>query len=134
MDDENNIDRERAPLMPNAYVCFENRLIAQYARMKVRYNDARGYHCKKEVRKNEQFVFPEHASNIEIKFKVWRFIKLSYYVKKWDRFNHKWIEPTSEQVFFYPRPVTRKFLLEGSSFFEAVTVVKDDENHLLVND
>ena len=38
---------------PNAYVYFENRLIALYARMKVIYNDARGYRCKKEVRKNE---------------------------------------------------------------------------------
>ena len=105
---------------------FKNKLIALKALMEIEYTDGDGNRQKKLMRENDMFFFELNISKITVKFKVARCQPFYLYVKKWNRITQKWIEPTVEHTFFFDRPKIRRFLLEGTSFYEKVTSVSDE--------
>ena len=71
---------------------------------------------------------PKKAKNIEVRFKVMRFISNWCDVKKYDRFEECWSEPKEPHIFKYEKPVIRTFTISGSLYYEAVMKVCDDGN------
>ena len=76
---------------------------------------------------------PVDATDIEVKFQVMRFISKWCYVKKWDRFQRRYVKPKQTHIFKFDKPATCKFTLGGSLYFEAVVekVVTDEDCQLI---
>ena len=105
-----------------SYVCNGT----YYSRMLVEYS-VDGLK-KEEIGEGSHSVvnIPYNASNIKVRFQNMRFINTWCDVKKYDRKNRHWCEPTVPHVFNFERPVTRTFTLEGSLYYVAVMKVTDE--------
>ena len=127
-------ESDNAMVNEKEYFYFKNNLIALEASMEIEYTDGEGDGQKKLVRENDMFFFEQNISKITVKFKVARCQPFYVYVKKWNRITKTWIEPTVEHTFFFDRPKTRRFLLEGTSFYEKVTSVSDESGRECLDD
>lgn len=92
---------------------------------------------RKKITKNDSgssVELPINAADIEVKFQVMRFISTWCDVKKWDRFQRRYVKPKQIHIFKFDKPVTCKFTLSGRLYREAVVeVVKTDEDGQLRN-
>ena len=71
-------------------------------------------------------MIPENAKDVEVRFQVLRFIGTWCDVKKYDRFDECWSEPTEPHIFKYDKPPIRTFTISGRLYFEAVVKVTDE--------
>ena len=113
---------------------FKNNLNALKALMEIEFTDGDGYGQKQLTHENDMFFFELNISKITAKFKVARCQPFYVYVKKWNRITQKWIKPIVDHTFFFDRPKTRRFLLEGTSFYEKVTSVSDENDREYLED
>lgn len=75
---------------------------------------------------------PIVAENVQVHFKVMRFIATWCDVKRWDRYNQQWYD--KPHIFTYEcPPEQRTFTLDGSLYYERVTQITN-EMHDDVND
>jgi hypothetical protein len=96
--------------------------------MIVDYSDDKGNKTQTIVEGSGSTVeIPMHAKEIKVRFQNQRFIKTWCDVKKYDRKNKCWCEPTVPHVFKFPEPVTRTFTLEGSLYYVAVMKVVNEK-------
>jgi hypothetical protein len=76
---------------------------------------------------------PVNATNVEVRFQVMRFISVWSDVKKWDRIRKQWClknEDYQPHIFRYRSPVSRKFTIRGSLYYEGVVKVTDADCQL----
>ncbi len=78
-----------------------------------------------------QVEIPENAARIGVRFQNMRFIETWCDVKKYNRKEKFWCEPTVPHVFTFPNAVTRTFTLEGSLHYIAVMKVIDEHYNSL---
>jgi len=74
---------------------------------------------------------PPNAFSLKIWFEV---LRLGIWVdmKKWDRKTNQWKIPTIPHIYYYPAPVNRTFVAEGTLGNERIVMVLD--NHDPVDD
>ena len=132
---EQNYSVNRSGIGPNADPKFPNienggrisyiskgwwtsKLVVQYinGRNELEKHEASESSCPIEI--------PENAKNIEVSFKVLRFIGVWCDIKKYDRFKKCWCKPTEPHIFKYKRSPIRTFIIYGSLYYEAVMGVK----------
>ena len=101
---------------------WESKLVVQYIndKNKLEKHEATASSCPIEI--------PNNVKDIEVRFEVLRFIATWCDVKKYDRFEKCWSEPTEPHIFKYDKPVTRTFTINGGLYYEAVMKVCDDGN------
>ena len=111
---EQNYSVNRSGIGPNA----DPKLVVQYinGRNELEKHEASESSCPIEI--------PENAKNIEVSFKVLRFIGVWCDIKKYDRFKKCWCKPTEPHIFKYKRSPIRTFIIYGSLYYEAVMGVK----------
>ena len=78
-----------------------------------------------------QVEIPENATRIRVRFQNMRFIGTWCDVKKYNRKEKFWCEPTVPHVFTFRNAVTRTFTLEGSLYYIAVMKVIDEHYNSL---
>ena len=102
------------------YLC-ERRWVSK---MIVKYVNDQREEVQKEVRGSGKSIdLPETARDVQVRFQVMRFPGKWCDVKKYDRFNKCWCEPTEPHIFKYKRSITRTFTIGGPLYFEAVLKV-----------
>ena len=103
----------------NSVGCWKSKMIVEYV------NDS-GEKVQREVNGSGQSIMlPEEARDVKVWFKVLRFAWVGCFVKKYDRFDKCWCEPTERHTFKYERPVERTFTIGGPLYYEAVIKVTD---------
>lgn len=96
------------------------------SKMIVEYVNDWGKKVQREVRGSGQSIMlPEEARDVKVWFEILRFTWVWCFVKKYDRLNKCWCEPTERHTFKYERPVERTFTIGGSLYYEAVIKVTD---------
>ena len=86
-------------------------------------NDQREEVQKKVSGSGQSIESPGKATDVQVRFQVMRFPGKWCDVKKYDRFNKCWCEPTEQHIFKYERSVIRTFTIGGRLYFEAVLKV-----------
>ena len=103
------------------YICNEPYL----SRMLVECRDNEGKMETTTEGSCSQVVIPEDGRDIRVKFQNMHFVNIWVDIKKYDRRNGRWDEPTETHVFAWDKPVSRTFTLEGSLYYVAVMKVID---------
>ena len=99
---------------------WKSKLIVQYT------NDKNEVVKKEESGSGSSIKIPKNAKDVEVRFQVLRFIGTWCDVKKYDRFDECWSEPTEPHIFKYDKPPIRTFTISGGLYYEAVMKVTDE--------
>ena len=99
---------------------WKSKLIVQHT------NDKNEVIKKEESGSGSSIEIPETAKDVEVRFQVLRFIGTWCDVKKYDRFNKCWSEPTEPHIFKYDKPPIRTFTISGGLYYETVMKVTDE--------
>lgn len=126
--DPNNMD------LSHNFIAFENVGLFK-SRCLVHYNvkdEHREDIEKLEILKSGDLIkLPIDARQVQVSFESLRFLGIYCVVKKWNRNVEDFVNGKEPEIFKYDVPPQRRFILDGTLYFEKITFVYNERSEVV---